>query len=133
MKSYFKIIIVFTCFILLVATGCSSNNNDTTTYENELTDLSLLKAEIETLANASVCNEASECKFIALGSKPCGGPWSYLIYTTSIDVEKLEAAVKDYNQKEAAFNIKWGIASDCSFALQPTSINCENNTCILMY
>lgn len=133
MKLYLKTTCVFTYLILLVVISCSSNDNDTPTYESELTQLSLFKADIESLANASVCNEASECKFIALGSKPCGGPWSYLVYTTSIDVEQLEAAVKDYNQKEAAFNIKWGIPSDCALTLRPASISCENNTCVLTY
>ncbi|NMH89220.1 hypothetical protein [Flavivirga algicola] len=133
MKLYLKAILVFAYIILLVATGCSSNNNDAPTYENELAELSLLKAEIEALANTSVCDGTTECKFIALGSKPCGGPWSYLTYTTSIDVEQLEAAVKDYNQKEAAFNIKWSIDSDCEFTLRPISISCENNTCVITY
>lgn len=133
MKLYLKTILVFVCFMLLVITSCSSNDNDAATYDSELAELSLLKAEIEALANTSVCNETSECKFIALGSKPCGGPWSYLLYTTSINVEQLEAAVKDYNQKEAAFNTKWEIVSDCAATLQPASIDCENNSCVLTY
>ncbi|MDO5971956.1 hypothetical protein Q4Q35_19315 [Flavivirga aquimarina] len=133
MKLSLNPILVFVCFVLLVATGCSSNDNSTPTYESELEELSLLRAEVEALADASVCDGTSECKFIALGSKPCGGPWSYLIYTTSIDVEQLQAAVKDYNQKEAVFNIKWNIVSDCASALQPTSISCENNSCVLTY
>ncbi|MDO5978728.1 hypothetical protein [Flavivirga spongiicola] len=133
MNLYLRTTLVFTYLILLVIVGCSSNDNDAPTYENELEQLSLLKADIEALAKASVCNDTTECKFIALGSKPCGGPWSYLLYTTSIDVEQLEAAVETYNQKEAAFNIKWGIASDCALALRPVSASCENNTCVLMY
>ncbi len=133
MKLYLKTTLVFTYVILLVVTGCSSNNNDAPAYESELTELSLLKAEIEALANTSVCDGTTECKFIALGSKPCGGPWSYITYTTSINVEQLEAAIKDYNQKEDAFNIKWGIVSDCALTLRPISISCENNTCVLTY
>ena len=92
-----------------------------------------LKIEIESLANASVCNESTECKFIAFGSKPCGGPWSYLIYSTSIDTNKLEVMVEDYNQKEADYNQKYGVGSDCSVALPPTSITCENNTCVAVF
>ncbi len=133
MKPYFKPILVVTCVMLLMTSSCSSNDNNTPTYEIELEKLSLLKAEIETLASTSVCDGTTECKFIGLGSKPCGGPWSYLVYTTSIDVDKLKAAVEDYNQKEAAFNGKWEIVSDCALALQPISISCENNTCVLTY
>ncbi|AUP79285.1 hypothetical protein [Flavivirga eckloniae] len=133
MKSYLKYFMGFACFISLIIAGCSSNDDNASNYENELEALSLLKADIEGLANESVCNDTTECKFIALGSKPCGGPWSYLVYTTSIDVAQLEAAVRDYNKKEAAFNIKWNINSECEFALQPTNVSCENNTCILIY
>ncbi|WP_303316453.1 hypothetical protein Q4Q34_06505 [Flavivirga abyssicola] len=133
MKLYLKTALVFTYLILSVIVACSSNDDNTSTYESELAQLSLLKADIETLANTSVCNENFECKFIALGSKPCGGPWSYLIYTTSIDVEQLKAAVKDYNQKESDFNVKWGIPSDCALTIQPTGVTCENNTCVLVY
>ncbi|GAA3587638.1 hypothetical protein Q4Q39_18375 [Flavivirga amylovorans] len=133
MKLYLKTAFVFTYLILLVIAGCSSNDDNVSTYESELAQLSLLKADIETLANASVCSEDFECKFIALGKKPCGGPWSYLIYTTSINVEELQAAIKDYNQKESDFNVKWNIPSDCALTIRPTGVTCENNTCVLVY
>lgn len=103
------------------------------TQEEEREELDIYKKTIEDLAATSVCNEDTECKFIAFGSKPCGGPWNYLIYTTSIDTEKLELWVEDYNQREADFNTNWGVASDCAVVNPPTSINCENNTCIPVY
>lgn len=103
------------------------------TQEEEREELNISKKAIEDLAATSVCNETTECKYIAFGSKPCGGPWSYLIYTTSIDTEKLKIWVEDYNQRESDFNSKWGAVSDCSVANPPTSINCENNTCIPIY
>lgn len=103
------------------------------TKEEERQELDLYKKSIEDLAATSVCNDDTECKFIAFGSKPCGGPWSYLIYTTSIDTEKLKLWVEDYNQLEADFNANWGIASDCAIVNPPSSINCENNTCIPVY
>jgi len=110
-----------------------NDDDSVTTKESDLLALSVSKKAIETLAATSVCNETSTCKFIALGSKPCGGPWSYLIYSTSINVEKLENMIETYNKKEAEFNQKWGVFSDCSYALPPTSVNCENNTCVAIY
>ena len=109
------------------------DDNDSSTMEEEQTELSALKSEIENFANQSECNANTDCQFIGLGSKPCGGPRGYLVYSTSIDTEKLEQMVADYNQKETDFNDKWGIMSDCTIAPQPTSVNCENNTCVAVY
>ena len=130
-KSISKFILAPLCFLLFSA-QCEDDMAPPT-QESEQQELASLKAEIENLTNTSVCGDSFECKDIAFGSKPCGGPWEYLIYSTSINIEQLETKVQDYNEKEAAFNIKWGIASDCSFVLAPTSINCENNMCVAVY
>ena len=103
------------------------------TQESEKLALIELKNDIETLASSSICNTNYICKYIAFGSKPCGGAWSYLVYSTSIDFEKLESMVATYNLEEANFNEKWGIISDCSLAIPPTSVICENNTCVAIY
>ena len=128
-----RLILFATTILFIVVVSCDSENGDNSTFEAELEQLNILKSDIETLASSSICNEAIECKFIAFGSKPCGGPWSYLIYSTSIDTDQLENIVEDYNKKEAAFNTKWNIASDCSLTLQPTNVICENNTCVAIY
>lgn len=130
MKKFY--LLLFLCCLSFMAFQCNDDDS-VTTKESDLLALSVSKKAIETLAATSVCNETSTCKFIALGSKPCGGPWSYLIYSTSINVEKLENMIETYNKKEAEFNQKWGVFSDCSYALPPTSVNCENNTCVAIY
>lgn len=130
MKKQFLPLMLMFCFTL-VAFQC--DDDDITDQETEKTQLNTLKLEIENLANTSTCGDNFECKSIAFGSKPCGGPWSYLIYSTSIDTDKLETLVEDYNNKESLFNQKWGVGSDCSVANPPTSINCENNTCVAVY
>jgi hypothetical protein len=114
-----------------MAFQCEDDNE--LTQEEERIELNTLKSEIENLANTSVCNDTSACKFIALGSKLCGGPWGYLVYSTSVDADKLERLVETYNQKETDFNTKWGIASDCAIANPPTNVICENNTCVAVY
>lgn len=130
MKKFLPLIFIF-C-LTLVAFQCE-DDIVSLTQEEELAELNILKTEIETLANTSTCNETTSCKFIALGSKPCGGPWSYLIYSTSIDVDKLESLVENYNLREKAFNINWGIPSDCALVNPPTSVECENNICVAIY
>ena len=127
---------LITAILLLVClsfTAFQCDDDAPLTQEQELARLQDLKSEIETLASTSVCNETTECKFIAFGSKPCGGPWSYLIYSTSIDVEALEAMVQDYNAKEQSYNQSWNVVSDCALAQQPSSVTCENNTCVAVF
>ncbi|WP_157207119.1 hypothetical protein [Mariniflexile maritimum] len=126
-------LLLFICCFTFMAFQCDDEDNLPTSKESEQKALNNSKKAIEALAATSVCNETTTCKFIALGSKPCGGPWSYLVYSTSIDVKKLETMVETYNKSEAAFNQKWNIASDCAYAMPPTSVNCENNTCVAIY
>ncbi len=131
-KPYVFVVFAMLCFSL-VAFQCEDNDDVISSKEEDLSQLTTLKTEIENLANSSRCNEAATCKFIAFGSKPCGGPWSYLIYSTAINEEQLKSLVETYNEKEANFNKKWGIVSDCALAQQPSSIKCENNTCVAVF
>ncbi|OYX28229.1 MAG: hypothetical protein B7Z06_02130 [Flavobacteriales bacterium 32-35-8] len=119
--------------ICLAFTAFKCDDDAPVGFEEDKQELISLQKTIQDLADTSVCNETTECKFLAFGSKPCGGPWSYLIYSTSIDVEKLEMLVETYNQKQADFNTKYGIISDCSAVMPPTSLTCENNTCVPVY
>ncbi|TYA74017.1 hypothetical protein [Seonamhaeicola marinus] len=133
MKNSLKYLSIFVLIALTVTACLSDDGNDSDSYENEVQTLQTLKADIEALVATSVCNESTECKSIAFGSKPCGGPWSYLIYSTSIDTQELETKVGQYNQLEAIFNAKWGVLSDCAVANPPVDIICENNECVAVY
>ena len=124
--------LVFILCLTLVAFQCDEDERPLT-QEEERTALNRLKTEIETLADTSTCDETTTCKFIAFGSKPCGGPWTYLVYSTSIDTGKLEGLVEEYNLNEKDFNTNWGIASDCAFVTPPTRVECQNNTCVAIY
>ena len=117
-------------FFLII--GC---NSDDTAKERDIDTkiISDLEDEIIALAESSFCNDITECAYIAFGSKPCGGPWSYLIYSTSIDVELLIDKVEEFNKIQQEYNIKYGIVSDCSIVLPPISLICEDNKCKAIY
>ena len=120
-------------FLCLFFLACLPDDGESSDYDQELETLTILKAQIESLAANSACNDSSDCRYIAFGSKPCGGPWSYLVYSTSIDTTDLENMVGQYNQLEALFNAKWGIASDCAVVTEPVDVICENNICVAVY
>lgn len=82
------------------------------------------------MASDLSCADSSECLSIGVGSKPCGGPWRNLVYSsTTVDPEKLHAAVADLNDYEASYNEQEGLMSDCSLA-PPASPSCVNNICV---
>lgn len=123
--------ILKTIALLAIVFGCSSNSENS--QEADQNELNKLKAEIEKLVDSGICSENSDCDFIAFGTKPCGGAWSYLVFNNSINVELLKEKVTVYNNIEAAFNSKWGIISDCMAVTPPNNIECINGKCTAIY
>ena len=118
--------------IPLIFVACSDNSY-LTTQELETKVIDKLKTEIITLTGDSGCSEEYACNFVGLGSKPCGGHWEYLLYSSKVDTIKLLAKVEDYNRLEKDFNQKWDIISDCSFVMPPDSVICEDGKCTALY
>lgn len=87
------------------------------------------RQQIITFARSGQCGGMAGCGFIGLGSKPCGGPWEYLTYATSIDTTQLFEMVLNYNVSEYAYNRKWNIGSDCSIPQPPDSVVCVSGMC----
>ena len=119
--------------IALFAIVFSCTNNSASLQEQDRYELEQLETEIEMLLSEEKCAENATCDFIAFGSKPCGGPWHYLVYSTSINTELLKLKVAEYNNKEAIYNKKWSISSDCMAALPPKSAECIDGICAAIY
>ncbi len=114
--------------VFLSIASCSTDNSteEKALYFKKITDLG---DEITTLIESSTCDDETECDYIGFGSKPCGGHWSYLVYSNSIDTNLLIAKVEQFNILEKEYNEKYNIASDCLFVMPPTSLICEDNKC----
>lgn len=89
--------------------------------------------ELYNLAYSEACSNVSDWTFTAFGSKACGGPQGYIAYSTKIDVASFLQKIEAYSDAEKAFNLKWGIVSDCAIANAPTSIECQNGFPTLIY
>lgn len=126
-----KLFTLLALSLVLNLVSCASSN-DTSNQMAERMALFDEKAAIQEMVFNAECTDESECKFIGFGSKPCGGPWFYLVYNSSIEAEVIER-VEAYNKQEAEFNEKYGISSDCSVALPPDRIECKNGKCIPVY
>jgi hypothetical protein len=65
-------------------------------------------------------DEPSQCKLIAVGSKPCGGPAGYLVYSTTKSNEaRLKQMVAEFNQLAQRFNQERKLMSDCMLVTEP--------------
>ena len=128
--------LIKTIVLLAIVLSCTNNSKttqDLNSRETDLLELKNLKDKIDLLINQSVCIDNSSCGFIAFGSKACGGPKEYLVFSNAINVANLEDKVTTYNELEKTYNMKWDIISDCMFVLPPTSVECINGECTAIY
>jgi hypothetical protein len=80
-----------------------------------------LNGIIEKEIGTPSASELSQCKSIAFGAKPCGGPWSYLVYSTANTNEtRLTELVSEFHQLDEKINKELGIASLCNHTQKPT-------------
>lgn len=115
--------------LLLFGTAGSCQNSEEI-QENTAQDLDLQFEEITKLAASKNCTEGSQCSYMAYGSKACGGPQGYLVFSSEIDTEKLKDLVDKYTKAEAAYNKQNGIFSDCMLVTPPQTIDCVNGDCV---
>jgi len=96
------------------------------TQEEEVQNLSELLAEIELLATSEACTGDSDVSFTAIGNKACGGPAGYIAYSLKIDTDSFLEQVEEYTEQQLAFNMKWGVISDCAVENPPSEVSCMN-------
>lgn len=127
MKWFFKILVLS---ILLQSFQCT----DTTDPSDDITPVQLetKKQEIQNYINSFSCSESAGCGFIAFGSKPCGGPRTYLLFSNNVDLNKLQKLVKEYNEMDELNNIKTNAVSDCMYQMPPTEVKCINGVCTII-
>lgn len=80
-------------------------------------------AEIEALISNKSAGRESQCQTMALGVKPCGGAWEYIVFSTKqTDTEELENMVCGYNAYQEAMNEEYGLFSDCAVVGPPNVV-----------
>jgi hypothetical protein len=125
-----RIALALVVFALIV--GCEGSGKllgSVTKEQVEERALEALGEEIELLIRDKTCVIDTDCRSIGFGAKPCGGHWSYLVYSTrTVDPAAVQAAVAEYNRTNHELNEERGWHSDCSMAL-PTPIACLNEIC----
>ena len=92
--------------------------------------LAELAGDIFRLVGTPAAEHPRYCKALPFGAKPCGGPASYLVYSTQVtDSAELEPMVERYNVLSARYNEQEGLVSDCA-VLNPVVPNVVNGICV---
>ncbi len=88
-------------------------------------------SELRAIGRAAACSSDQQCKTLPVGAKSCGGPESYMAYSTaSVSTEKAASLAARYRKEREAENQASGLASDCRFLMDPGA-QCRSGTCQL--
>ena len=97
----------------------------------DTSDLASLRSDVRSLIGDAACTHISQCRLIAFGAKPCGGPRQFLVYSiAATDSMTIEAAVMRYNARDAEVNRLYNRTSDCALVSQPR-IRVVNGRCTI--
>jgi hypothetical protein len=124
MRRFFKILALF---LILQNLQCNDSSDLITSAQ-----LETKRQEILDYTNSFSCSESFGCSYIAFGSKPCGGPRSYLVFSSSVNLTKLQEMVKNYNEMDNLHNIQTNAISDCMYVMPPTEVKCINGVCTVV-
>ncbi len=90
-----------------------------------------LPAQMRALIGAAACTDSAQCKTVPLGARACGGPESYLAYSTAATAAApLQALAERYTQQRRAEQAAAGMMSTCQMMVDPGA-QCRAGTCQL--
>lgn len=89
-----------------------------------------VRAEIDSVIGNAQANTLSQCRLLPLGSRPCGGPSSYVAYSTAVtDSSTLTDLAGIYRSLMERRNEETGAFSTCEM-LSPPELVLEAGRCV---
>jgi len=119
-----QILLLSTVIGLFFMASCKDNHESQRPDDEK--KLTALYADIQKMAQQIKCENAGDWKFTAIGSKACGGPTGFVVYSIKLDTTVFLQKVRSYTAQQDAFNKKWGVSSDCMAVLPPKGVACED-------
>lgn len=88
-------------------------------------------AELRELGRVAGCTSDQQCKTVPVGAKSCGGPESYMAYSSAkTSADKANALAERYRKEREAENKASGAVGDCRFMMDPGA-QCRAGSCQL--
>jgi hypothetical protein len=108
----------------------SERPGEVATVEQLRERLRALEDDIARASGDGRCTQAVECRAVGLGSKPCGGPERYWIYSTAASqVDHLLDDAEEHRATDAKLDALVGGVSDCLLELPPVP-DCVSGRCV---
>lgn len=124
-----RVMVIALVGLLMINSGCGDDDNAVVEIRERM---AVIRLSIDMVIEDKTCNGAGDCASIAFGSKPCGGPWEYLIYAPgNVDDVLLQELVDEYNQLEKEVNELTTALSDCE-GVEPAELECREDVCVGM-
>lgn len=106
----------------------SMNETDQIKIQSRLDTLNM---NISQMAEQGNCTSDVQCRTVAVGTRPCGGPKTYYAYSTeNPDASLLMSRVSEYNRLEKQLLTANRPISDCRIINDPGA-QCLANRCVL--
>ena len=81
------------------------------------------QARVDALIGDAGCDIQGQCHVVGIGARPCGGPESWLAWSTkATNPQALQDAVQAQVQARKDENQRSGLASDCMVRPEPTAV-----------
>ncbi|MBD1582735.1 hypothetical protein [Pseudoalteromonas sp. S16_S37] len=95
-----------------------------------LQDIEQLHSQLKTLTQDLSCDSTMQCQVEAVGSRACGGPSSYLVYSSkSANPDTIKQLASKITHYESTYNAKNQMMSICQHLTKP-STQCVENKCV---
>lgn len=106
--------------LVIAAVACGPSQPNAANAEPDSQPLDSLRSTVLRLIAEPMATSIEQCRLIAFGAKPCGGPRAYLVYSMeATDSTDLARAVAMYTSEDARLNRVLGRASDCALVASP--------------
>jgi len=125
---------------LFLLTGCSTVPKQTDGLVTQLdgplaqlqVDTKQLYQRLQRLTTDKSCIEDQQCRVLAVGSRPCGGPEQFLAYSSTQTDSKLLAITNDrYRKIKQEQQLRLGLLSNCQMLTEP-AVQCQQQQCVLI-
>lgn len=103
--------------LALALVACTEGNPVGVTPVYDHATLEMKYQAVYDLIQDPACTDTPVCAGVGIGNKPCGGPWRYVVYsTTTVDANELATLVADLDLYETGLNQQEHTLSDCALA-----------------
>lgn len=126
--------------VVMWLTGCvqtpPQNQNLLTELDGPLAQMQVdgrqLYQRMQKLTADKSCHTDQQCQVIGIGSRPCGGPEQFLLYSTQQTDQKMLTITNDrYTRTRQEQQQRLGLRSTCQQLIPPVPA-CRQQQCVLL-